>query len=69
RPKSFAIAHRAIPIKPTVVKKTVLLDTFFRNLLEFFCVPVIRWLQALDIPDKLKEFVDDKSEFLDEIEQ
>jgi hypothetical protein len=34
RPKSFAIAHKAIPIKPTVVQKTVLLDTFYRKLFE-----------------------------------
>jgi hypothetical protein len=34
RPKSSAIAHRAIPIKPTVVQKTVFLDTFLGKLLD-----------------------------------
>jgi hypothetical protein len=34
RPKSSAIAHRKIPIKLIVVKKTVLLDTFFGTPLE-----------------------------------
>jgi hypothetical protein len=34
RPKSFAIAHKAIPIKPTVVQKTVFLDTFSRKLFD-----------------------------------
>jgi hypothetical protein len=34
RPKSSAIAHRKIPMKLIIVKKNVLLDTFFRKLLE-----------------------------------
>jgi hypothetical protein len=34
RPKSFAITHRKIPIKLSIVKKTVFLDTFFGKTLE-----------------------------------